>query len=652
MAILSPAPKLQFFGSDGAPLVGGKLYSYAAGTTTLLATYADQSGVVENPNPIILNSRGEAGVWLGPSDYKLVLKTSTDVEIWSVDDIAGSDTGALTQLAAPNGSSLVGYIQGGTSSIATTVQTKLREQVSVKDFGAIGNGVADDSAAFAAAAAAAHRVYVPSGTYLVDASNSGPFLPSNTHFFGDGETSVIGRYSYSPAKACFLTDSGGPGTFITDIGFSNLKFRGRVDSLGHDEVYGHFIYLSGVKRVTIENCYFEGPRGDAIYIGSGPGGPLSERHNYEIVIRNNVFDGVINGVDGGRNAISVIDVNNILIDGNTFTTWSRNDMPGSIDFEPNYSFGVIKNVRVVNNRFTNCAGNRGHVTFSVDKTASANFQNAIVSNNSFEICRAAVCIYTSSTLPSVFPTAAQEILISNNTATRIGFFVEKVIGPIYDLTITDNIIFGTASGDGRIVIGDASVNWTVKDINIVNNTITSVTSTPIVVYDNCANVIIARNTMRGATSSHITIGATGTTSNYIMIMDNLFLGTPTYTVRHDASADFGAATNVYKNNYAPPTVSSLFRVYQTDNTGGTVNTFTTATTPDAFPFGISVTRISGEILPGSGTGMLMTYKMNATEVTSTYQLFVPLYAGHANDMYIRKASGATTWGAAYRFVGV
>ena len=39
MAILSPLPKMQFFSTAGVPLVGGKLYTYAAGTTTPLATY-------------------------------------------------------------------------------------------------------------------------------------------------------------------------------------------------------------------------------------------------------------------------------------------------------------------------------------------------------------------------------------------------------------------------------------------------------------------------------------------------------------------------------------------------------------------------------------------------------------------------------------
>jgi len=86
-AMLSPLPKVQFFTSAGEPLVGGKLYTYAAGTSVPLATYTDSLGNTANANPVILDSRGEANVWLGPARYKWVLYDSTDTLIWSVDGI-------------------------------------------------------------------------------------------------------------------------------------------------------------------------------------------------------------------------------------------------------------------------------------------------------------------------------------------------------------------------------------------------------------------------------------------------------------------------------------------------------------------------------------------------------------------------------------
>jgi len=84
---LSPTPKLQFFDLNGDPLSGGLLYTYAAGTTTPLATYTDSTGVSANTNPIVLDSRGEANVWLGADSYKLALYTSAGVLIWTVDNI-------------------------------------------------------------------------------------------------------------------------------------------------------------------------------------------------------------------------------------------------------------------------------------------------------------------------------------------------------------------------------------------------------------------------------------------------------------------------------------------------------------------------------------------------------------------------------------
>ena len=60
-----------------------------------------------------------------------------------------------------------GFIQSGTGAVQRTVENKLKDTVSVKDFGAVGDGVADDTAAIQAALNQGNS-YVPTGTYKVD----------------------------------------------------------------------------------------------------------------------------------------------------------------------------------------------------------------------------------------------------------------------------------------------------------------------------------------------------------------------------------------------------------------------------------------------------------------------------------------------------
>jgi hypothetical protein len=110
-AMLPPVPKVQFFTANGEPLVGGKLFTYAAGTTSPLATYTSATGNTTNANPVILDSRGEADVWLGPSLYKWVLYDANDVLIWSVDGIGTTFAAqAPVQIATGPEYGLGGYL--------------------------------------------------------------------------------------------------------------------------------------------------------------------------------------------------------------------------------------------------------------------------------------------------------------------------------------------------------------------------------------------------------------------------------------------------------------------------------------------------------------------------------------------------------------
>lgn len=106
---LSPQPMFQAFAPNGQFLVGGQLSTFAAGTSTPQVTYVDSTQTTPNANPIILNSLGQASVWLvGQDVYKLVLKDSAGNQIWSVDNV-------------PGGANFVNIVVNGIAGVALTV---------------------------------------------------------------------------------------------------------------------------------------------------------------------------------------------------------------------------------------------------------------------------------------------------------------------------------------------------------------------------------------------------------------------------------------------------------------------------------------------------------------------------------------------------
>ena len=161
----------QFFDNNGNPLSGGKLWSYQAGTTTPQTTYTTAAGNVAHTNPIILDAGGRVAtgeIWLtAGSNYKFVLMTSADVTLVTWDNITGINGTGITSNAVS-----VEYDPpfAGALTSGYTVEDKLAQTVSVKDFGAVGDGVTDDTAAIVAALATGEDVMLPDGTYKLSPS--------------------------------------------------------------------------------------------------------------------------------------------------------------------------------------------------------------------------------------------------------------------------------------------------------------------------------------------------------------------------------------------------------------------------------------------------------------------------------------------------
>ena len=90
----SPYPLFHGFFPNGDPLIGGKLYTYQAGTSTPAAAYHDAATTMPHQNPIVLDDRGEALVHIArPMLWRL--ETSTGVQLWEVDNIIGSGGGII-----------------------------------------------------------------------------------------------------------------------------------------------------------------------------------------------------------------------------------------------------------------------------------------------------------------------------------------------------------------------------------------------------------------------------------------------------------------------------------------------------------------------------------------------------------------------------
>lgn len=184
----------------------------------------------------------------------------------------------LAQLALTTGSTLVGFRQLGTGAVTRTTQSKMQDMVSVKDFGAVGNGVTDDTAAINAAITAINAlgggtVFFPEGTYLVgDAGgNVAISLLSNVTLNGDGINVTIIKLKNS-GNAHVINAASASNVSITNLTVDGNRANQSlsVHCIRGSSVDGYFIenveakqsYAYGIgfqtgtfKRIKLNNVY-------------------------------------------------------------------------------------------------------------------------------------------------------------------------------------------------------------------------------------------------------------------------------------------------------------------------------------------------------------------------------------------------------------
>jgi hypothetical protein len=259
--------------STGAALVG------FAPTGTIAATTV-QTAIAEINTDLAL-STGAALVGFAPIGTIAATTVQTAIEEINTD------------LALSTGSTLVGNIQPGTGAVARTVNAKLRETVSVKDFGAVGNGIANDTTAINNAILAVNaqgsvKLYFPAGIYRYQ---GGGWLGDGVVITGDGRNATIIRSIIASPTSGYLFSCGGYGAGIQDV---------RFDAVGTSQTGGCYVWLQGAESF-IDNFYMTGDYNGVLMTGN-----VSRiRHGR---FQNGASGAIRIRAEGGDNSQSIDDV--------------------------------------------------------------------------------------------------------------------------------------------------------------------------------------------------------------------------------------------------------------------------------------------------------------------------------------------------------
>lgn len=193
------------------------------------------------------------------------------------------------------------FTQSGAGAVARSWSAKVGEIISVKDFGAVGDGTTDDSAALSAAIAALPNgggvIYFPQGNYLINSAvlidpDTGDDFISNIHFLGSGghHTNIATRIQLlggDSSTAGMTLKSCVQMTFehIDFVGASSKLALVKIQAAGASPYYSSFqiafrhcrfatttpvratVWVNNCSNVTFDNCFFQGAA-IAVQIGS------------------------------------------------------------------------------------------------------------------------------------------------------------------------------------------------------------------------------------------------------------------------------------------------------------------------------------------------------------------------------------------------
>lgn len=240
---------------------------------------------------------------------------------WSTGDTGGTDykifTAGQYTTAFPGASvdELGGAFTLANGNIAARVETAV---VNVRQFGAIGDGVADDTPSIQAAAASfnATSVFFPAGDYLLESDWIRP--TSNQTYFGEGASSKIRQSINNPERHIFVLQEL-DGVTIRDLNLIGVSYIDEVSFPSN----GTSIYIRGCTKCTFSNLRTFGTSGMWVSEDDPTGGVVgcSDLNFDNIFIEQaNLFALYIRGIEnyiGGGTLSDVttqrINVNNLIV---------------------------------------------------------------------------------------------------------------------------------------------------------------------------------------------------------------------------------------------------------------------------------------------------------------------------------------------------
>jgi hypothetical protein len=244
MAALSiQVPYPVFYDRDGQPLDNGNIYIGVANldpVTNPLQVYYDETLTITASQPLITSggyvyrNGTPTQLYVNANDFSITVNDSKNLFVYSFPEATGIGVGAATIEYQPpfTGAVTSGY----------TVQDKLSQTVSVIDFGAVGDGVADDTAAIQAAEAAAFAIGAvlefPAGIYLQDGPRT---FRCSISGYGATIKNIIGSEQQSLFSGLVRFDA------ETDLFVAGLTVDGNDYSNG-------FNAQSNSSRITYSDC--------------------------------------------------------------------------------------------------------------------------------------------------------------------------------------------------------------------------------------------------------------------------------------------------------------------------------------------------------------------------------------------------------------